>query len=49
VSIKYVTVKLPEDIIKEIDAVVGTSGYSSRTEVIKDALRRFFESNKQEA
>jgi len=37
-----VTLKLPKDIIDEIDKLVGIHGYSSRTEVVKDALRRFF-------
>lgn len=40
----YVTVKLPCDIVNEaLDPLVGTHGYSSRTEVIKDALRRLLE------
>ena len=40
----YVTIKLPCDIVKEIlDPLVGTHGYSSRADVIKDALRRFAE------
>jgi len=46
---EYVTVKIPEELAKEIDAIIGTHGYSSRADVVKDALRRFFERNKQEA
>lgn len=42
-STKYVTIKLPETIVQEIDCYIGKRGYSSRTDVVKDALRRFFE------
>ena len=49
-KIEYVTVKLPKDIIDEIDKLVGgVHGYSSRTEVVKDALRRFFLQIQKEA
>ena len=40
---QYVTVKLPSEVAKEIDALIGTHGYSSRADVVKDALRRLFE------
>lgn len=41
---KYVTVKLPRDIIDDVlDPLVGKHGYSSRTEVVKDALRKLHE------
>jgi metal-responsive CopG/Arc/MetJ family transcriptional regulator len=41
---KYVTIKLPKDLVDEaLDPLVGTHGYSSRTDVIKDALRRLAE------
>ena len=40
----YVTIKLPRDIVDEsLDPLVGTHGYSSRADVIKDALRRLEE------
>ncbi len=35
----YITLKLPNDLIKEVDKLVGKHGYSSRPEVVKDALR----------
>lgn len=35
----YVTVKLPRDLLEEIDRVLGRFGYRSRTEFIKDAIR----------
>jgi Arc/MetJ-type ribon-helix-helix transcriptional regulator len=40
----YVTIKLPGEIVEKIlDPLVGTHCYSSRTDVIKDALRRLAE------
>ena len=40
----YVTIKLPKNLVEELlDPLVGAHGYSSRTEVIKDALRRLSE------
>jgi len=40
----YVTIKLPFNIVNEVlDPLVGTHGYSSRADVIKDALRRISE------
>jgi Arc/MetJ-type ribon-helix-helix transcriptional regulator len=40
----YVTIKLPCNIVNEVlDPLVGTHGYSSRADVIKDALRRLSE------
>jgi len=40
---KYVTIKLPKSIIDEIDKFVGRYGFVSRTEVVKEALRRLFQ------
>jgi len=40
---KYVTIKLPRNIVDEIDKFVGTYGFVSRTEVVKEALRRLFQ------
>jgi Arc/MetJ-type ribon-helix-helix transcriptional regulator len=48
-SNKYVTVKLPQEIIVDIDLLVGTHGYSSRTEVCKDAIRRLMKELKEAA
>jgi Arc/MetJ-type ribon-helix-helix transcriptional regulator len=40
----YITVKLPKTLVDEIlDPLVGAHGYSSRTEAIKDGLRRLSE------
>jgi metal-responsive CopG/Arc/MetJ family transcriptional regulator len=40
---KYVTIKLPKHLIDEIDNFVGRYGFVSRTEVVKEALRRLFQ------
>ncbi len=44
---EYVTIKLPSEIVDEIDSYVGKKGYSSRTEVVKDALRDWFSKHPQ--
>ena len=35
----YVIVKLPKELIDEVDKIVGSHGYKTRPEVIKDAVR----------
>jgi len=42
-SNKYVTIKLPRNIVDEIDKFVGKYGFVSRPEVVKEALRRLFQ------
>ena len=37
---KYVTIKLPRNLVDEIDKFVGKYGFVSRPEVVKEALRR---------
>ena len=32
-------VKLPKELIEEVDKIVGSHGYRTRPEVIKDAVR----------
>ena len=34
----YTTVKLPNDIVAEMDKLIGKHGFKSRSEIIKDAL-----------
>lgn len=46
-SNEYVTIKLPRELVNEIDTFVGKEGYASRTEVVKDALRKFFKEQKE--
>jgi Arc/MetJ-type ribon-helix-helix transcriptional regulator len=44
---EYVTIKLPCNLVNEtLDPLVGTHGYSSRADVLKDALRRLSEKYK---
>lgn len=38
---EYTTVKVPNDLITEVDSLVDTKGYKSRGEIIKEALRNF--------
>lgn len=40
---KYTNVALPEELIQEIDRVVKESrlGYTSRGEIVKEAVRKF--------
>jgi len=40
---KYVGVGLPESLIKEIDELVGTHGFQSRAEIVKEAVRNLLE------
>ncbi|MEM3956148.1 MAG: ribbon-helix-helix domain-containing protein [Candidatus Bathyarchaeia archaeon] len=42
----YVSISLPRNLIREIDRLVGHHGYTSRAEVIKEALRRYLENKK---
>jgi len=43
----YVTVRIPIDLAKEVDALIGRKGYKTRAEIVKDALRNFLEKNPQ--
>ena len=36
----YTTVNIPLDVAHQIDAVLATHGYSSRSEFVRDAVRR---------
>jgi hypothetical protein len=40
---KYVTIKLPKNLVDEIDNFVGKHGFVSRTEVVKEAIRRLLQ------
>lgn len=39
----YVSVNLPRSLIKEVDKLIGHHGYTSRAEVVKEALRRYLD------
>lgn len=36
---EYIPVKLPEDLIADVDKLVGTHGFRSRAEFVKEAIR----------
>jgi len=36
---EYVVVKLPKDLVDEIDRFIGRYGYRSRAELVKEAVR----------
>ncbi len=40
---EYTTVKIPTELARRLDAVAKNSGYSSRAEIVNDAIRRFIE------
>jgi len=40
---EYVTIKLPKNLVDQIDNFVGKYGFVSRTEVVKEAVRRLFQ------
>lgn len=42
-----VSVRLPEPLLREIDALVESGLYSNRSEVMKEALREFIRSQKR--
>lgn len=39
----YISVRIPENVADYVDKLVGKHGYSSRADVVNDALRDFFE------
>ena len=43
----YITVKLPKNLIEQIDAVLEAQGYASRAELVKDAVRAYLANTKQ--
>jgi len=46
---EYTPVKVPNDLLSEIDRLVGKHGYKSRQEVVKDAVRRLLATFPKEA
>jgi metal-responsive CopG/Arc/MetJ family transcriptional regulator len=40
---EYTTVKIPTDLAKKLDEVAKNLGYTSRAEIVNDAIRRFIE------
>lgn len=44
---EWVTVKLSRDIINKVDQVVGKEGFTSRTEVVTQAIRDFLKTQRE--
>lgn len=40
---EYTTVKIPTELARKLDAVAKDLGYTSRAEIVSDAIRRFIE------
>lgn len=40
---RYVTIKLPNEIVKEVDKLIGKHGFRSRGEIVKEAVRRLLD------
>lgn len=38
---KVITIRLPEAVVKDIDYLIGSGRYTSRAEVIREAVRDF--------
>jgi len=38
---EYTTIKLPNELIAEIDKLIGKHGFRSRGEIVKEAIRAF--------
>lgn len=44
---EYTVVKIPTDLVEEIDKFIGKYGYRTRPEIIKDAIRRLLSDYKR--
>jgi len=38
--VPYAAVKIPEGLAEEVDQLIGRHGFTSRAEIVKEALRR---------
>ena len=45
---KHVTVRLPESLYKKLNINVEKDSHMTRSELIRDALRRYLENNERE-
>ena len=45
----YIRVVVPQELIQKVDELVDRGLYRSRAEVVRDALRRFFERLEKES
>jgi metal-responsive CopG/Arc/MetJ family transcriptional regulator len=37
----YGTVKIPSELLREVDKLIGTHGFKTRAELVKEALRKY--------
>ena len=37
---EYVTLKIPKNLVNQIDEVIGKHGFTSRAEFVKEAIRK---------
>jgi metal-responsive CopG/Arc/MetJ family transcriptional regulator len=44
---EYTTVQIPNDLLAEVDALIGKHGFKSRPEVVKEALRALLDQYKE--
>lgn len=45
---EYTTVKIPTELARKLDTVARDLGYTSRAEIVNDAIRRFIELRNRE-
>ncbi|MEM1989386.1 MAG: ribbon-helix-helix domain-containing protein [Candidatus Bathyarchaeia archaeon] len=45
----YVSISIPKSLAEEIDRLIGEYGYTSRAEIVKDAIRRYLNEATQHA
>jgi Arc/MetJ-type ribon-helix-helix transcriptional regulator len=43
---EYATVRVPKDLMEETKKLVGTRGFRSKAEVVKQALREYLDDHK---
>jgi Arc/MetJ-type ribon-helix-helix transcriptional regulator len=45
---EYTTLKLPTELVDEVDQLVGKHGFTSRAEVAKEAIRKLLQQYKED-
>jgi len=48
-SNEYITVKLPKELVDQMDKLVGKFGFTSRAEIAKEAIRKLLKEYREEA
>lgn len=44
---EYATVRIPKNLTDEVDTLVGSFGFTSRAEIVKEAIRRLLQEYKE--